>query len=342
MAGTYKWLVVGGMICVLTGCVMSPFRLKGQVFLVQKGLSIGVVPMWVPDQLKTSHGYRLFDDWLYRRQRIYDLMQIFHRQPMDLVIWTHLLSQSDGGVESEPEILSFDQKRPEVWQTIEVGRMDRETHNHDTNKQSHQPDSKWIRRYQVYSSFMSRPSENFLEDTDHQMAVIWREPHISSSQSPSWMYEGESYVLVSGFIYNQHPLLVVLVHRPFSDSHSSTQPSQHQQIVESIQAFIASSTLCANRLIIIASVGQSDEFNELGLEKHSSSQSGSLAVFVAKETDIHIHRDWLSSYQSAPVWVASDSSDAALLFQQAIKIQITSLLECVPDTRSPSTSSADE
>ena len=67
------WVVLS--LFLISSCEIWPQRSMREVIVVDKGLIIGLIPMWMQaDTADTEHGVNggrwLFDDWLLRRQRI--------------------------------------------------------------------------------------------------------------------------------------------------------------------------------------------------------------------------------------------------------------------------------
>ena len=156
-----------------------------EVIVVDKGLTIGLIPMWM--QADGEGGGSLFDDWLLRRQRINQWIGYLSLESTDIMLWSNLVAQPFSGGESESKLLQFGSSRSELWQNISLSAD----------------------RFHLSSSFMIRPSESLLMDSRLPATLLWQDAAIiGHGQTRAF----SDYAMAAGFIYDGEPLLVVMVH----------------------------------------------------------------------------------------------------------------------------------
>lgn len=194
------------LILMSWGCTLfgSIRWLHQDLMIIQQGLTIGLIPMWIPDH-SDSQASSWFDDWLFRRRRVYTLIRELHAAPADIVLWSEIVSQATGGVESEPQLLAFDQQRPELWQVQELENIGMQSQGASSSP----------RNWRVYSAVMSYLAENLLQDVSLPMTLLWLRPAEAapvSEASTAGAFPYASYAMAAGFTFNNEPLLVLLVH----------------------------------------------------------------------------------------------------------------------------------
>ena len=175
-----------------------------EVIVVDKGLIIGLIPMWMQaDTADTEHGVNggrwLFDDWLLRRQRINQWIGYLNLESTDIMLWSNLVAQPFSGGESESKLLQFGSARSELWQNISLS----------------------AERFHLSSSFMIRPSESLLMDSQLPATLLWQDSAISLGSVQAF----GDYAMAAGFIYDGEPLLVVLVHLSDSSGEAAIKAS---------------------------------------------------------------------------------------------------------------------
>lgn len=196
-------LIIMSWGCTLLESIRWP---RQDLMIIQQGLTIGLVPMWIPDHPHDASS--LFYDWLFRRRRVYTLIRELHSSPANIVLYSELVSQSTGGVESEPQLLASPQQRPELWQVSELKNI---------SSQAQQPQLS-SRSWRVYSAVMSYLAENFLQDATLPLTLLWlrpagaADPADPSPARAARAFPYASYAMAAGFTFNHEPLLVVLVH----------------------------------------------------------------------------------------------------------------------------------
>ena len=328
-----RLMIFGCGLSILSSssCTLLPFHqlMSREVIMIQKGLIIGVLPMWIPENVGYANSTLapvLFYDWIFRRQRIYTLKHYLDAQPVDLVLWTGLVSQADGGVESELELLSVDKRRPEAWQTLEL-----------THSSPPEVDILSYRQFQVFVALMSRASENFLEDDRLPATLLWqqqvqRASHADSTQPPrvtkeTKVYPYSSYAVAAGFIYNDEALLVVLVHMLSGSAYNLMS----SRVVELINQY---PDYCVERMIIVGYMpGDQNNFQLAQLSHHHDADQNETVALnsLVDMSDTDAHFRFLAPQDSqvsvVDPWLAEIVPKVApmMLYADAVRIELTQL-----------------
>ena len=321
-----------------SNCTLLPLHqlMRREVIMIQKGLIVGLLPMWIPENLRHAPAIRspeLFYDWIFRRQRIYTLKHHLDTLPVDLVLWSGLVSQAEGGVESELDLLSVDQRRPEVWQTLEL------THSIP----SLAVDKLSYRQFRVFAALMSHAAENFLVDERLPATVLWQHAQRASQAEDSshthpMVYPYSSYAVAAGFIYNNEALLVVLVHMLISSAPAYDVVSA--RILELMNKY---PDYCVERLIIVGympgdqhsfQVAQSAEAQNAGQSKSEmvtalidvSNAEAHHQILAPQGSQVRVDDQWLAELRSKFAAPTIES----LLYRDAVRIELTHLPSCHP------------
>ncbi|MCY4380753.1 MAG: hypothetical protein OXC40_04185 [Proteobacteria bacterium] len=183
--------------CVL-GCEL--WSLHGQkVITVDRGLTIGLIPMWIPQGLGKQDqstddsvihsvdymGPSLFDNWLFRRERISYLNTILPMSSVDIALMMQLVAQPFPGGYSELSLLQYGRSFCESWQNVSVPST----------------------QIELSSSFVIRPSRNLIKDAQVPPQLVLLN-YGDEDNRDQW----NDYLVFVGYIYKKQPILLVMIY----------------------------------------------------------------------------------------------------------------------------------
>ena len=249
-------------LLVLSSCVIWD---DSKLLLVnEKGLSINLIPLWIPQSLSQINTQELFSetekkipfqyDWLFRRLRLSYLNRYLSKNPADILLISSLLENA-GSIKSNSEL--------EILKSRYLNDLSSHFFEIYNNQQQSntQLSAQTILKVIVYSGLVLTPSKNLSLGRQKPNQMIW--PWKPTNTYPLFSFEGGQLISIT---HQNRSILILMV--MISDNNLY---NKYQSLVHILQILLKDNPhVCEKRLLIAGYLPKLSQkydhpFSQLGL-----------------------------------------------------------------------------